>query len=100
MKGTLLAIGTEWLVIAAQGEPQVLAAALLRIVAAISAAASAVGFLFLVRRLCWGVREWIASVRRRERTESSMVELMREQSDVDPFARQQLWSAAAALFSC
>ena len=62
--------------------------------------ASASGFLFLVWRLSWGVRLFIASCTRREQTERKIYEIFREYMDNQRLLNEQAWTASSALSPC
>ncbi len=61
---------------------------------------SSVAFLFLVRRLCWGIRQMVAASLQRERTQKKIVEVVREYIEAERLGAEQLWSASSALSPC
>ncbi len=74
--------------------------ALLEVMAALTLLTSAGGFLFLVWRLSWGVRQFIASCTQREQTERRIYEIFREYMDNQRLFNEQVWSASSALSPC
>jgi hypothetical protein len=74
--------------------------ALLEAMAGLALLASAGGFLFLVWRVSWGVRQFIASCTQREQTERRIYEVFREYMDNQRLFNEQLWSASSALSPC
>ncbi len=59
-----------------------------------------VGFLFLAWRISWGVQQFIATCRQRQKTEARLVEMFRDYVEVQRATSEQLWSASAALSPC
>ena len=76
------------------------ARAFLEAVAGVALLASASGFLFLVWRVSWGLRLFIASCRQREQTELKIYEIFREYMDNQRLLNEQVWTASSALSPC
>ena len=74
--------------------------AFLEVMAGLALLASAGGFLFLVRHLCWAVQRVVDSCAARERTEQHIYEIFREYMDNERLFNQQIWSASSALSPC
>jgi hypothetical protein len=74
--------------------------AFLETMAGLALLASASGFLFLVWRLSWGVRQFIASCTQRQQTEQRIYEIFREYMDNQRLFNEQVWSASSALSPC
>jgi len=65
--------------------------------------AVAIGFLFLVSRLNWAAREFVATCRERQRAHKKLVEMLHqqlEQMENQDLGVDQLWSASSALSAC
>jgi len=64
----------------------------------------AVGFLMLMSRLSWAVRELVLVCRERQRAHDRLLEMMQEHLQEHPERGEptldQIWSASAALGSC
>ncbi len=93
----------DWAVAAAGGSgisPRLSTRALLEVMAALTLLMTASGFLFLVWRLSWGVRQFIASCAQREQTERRIYEIFREYMDNQRLFNEQVWSASSALSPC
>jgi len=76
------------------------AAAFLEAMAGVALLASATGFLFLVWRVSWGLRLFIASCAQREQTEQKIYEIFREYMDNQRLFNEQVWTASSALSPC
>ncbi len=74
--------------------------AFLEAMAGLALLASASGFLFLVWRVSWGVRQLIASCAQREQTEQRIYEIFREYMDNQRLFNEQVWTASSALSPC
>jgi hypothetical protein len=74
--------------------------AFLEAMAGVALLTSASGFLFLVWRVSWGVRQFIASCTQREQTEQRIYEIFREYMDNQRLFNEQVWSASSALSPC
>jgi len=63
----------------------------------------AIGFLFLVSRLSWAAREFVATCRERQKAHRKLVEMLHqhlEQMENQDLGVDQLWSASSALSAC
>jgi hypothetical protein len=60
----------------------------------------AVGFLFLVGRISWAAREFVATCRERQRTHRRLVEMLHDHLENQQLGVEQLWSASSALSAC
>lgn len=60
----------------------------------------AVGFLFLVGRVSWAAREFVATCRERQRTHRKLVEILHDHLENQQLGVDQLWSASSALSAC
>ena len=61
------------------------------------------GFLYLVARLSWAARQFVATCRERQQTERKMIEMLREylsQPASDPSEVAQMWAASASMAVC
>ena len=72
-------------------------------VVVLAVVAVAIGFLFLVSRLSWAAREFVATCRERQRAHRKLVEMLHqhlEQMENQDLGVDQLWSASSALSAC
>ena len=76
------------------------ARAFLEAMAGVALLAGASGFLFLVWRVSWGLRLFIASCAQREQTERKIYEIFREYMDNQRLFSEQVWTASSALSPC
>lgn len=74
--------------------------AFLEAMAGLALLASASGFLFLVWRVSWGVRQFVTSCTQRQHTEQRIYEIFREYMDNQRLFNEQVWSASSALSPC
>ena len=61
------------------------------------------GFLFLVGRVSWAVREYVLTCRERQRAHRKLMEMLHQQVERlenEALGVDQLWSASAALSAC
>ena len=64
---------------------------------------STLGFLFLVGRVSWAVREYVVTCRERQRAHRKLMEMLHrqvERLENEALGVDQLWSASAALSAC
>ncbi|HEV2177368.1 MAG TPA: hypothetical protein VGW33_09225 [Terriglobia bacterium] len=71
--------------------------ALAKVVAILAAAA---GFLFLVARVSWAARQFVATCQERQQAQRKMVEMLREYLGQQPADLEQMWSASTAMAVC
>jgi xanthine/uracil permease len=72
-------------------------------VAVLGVVVTAIGFLFLVSRLSWAAREFVATCRERQKAHRKLVEMLHqhlEQMENQDLGVEQLWSASSALSAC
>ena len=75
-------------------------ATLVALVEVLGIVAVAAGFLFLAGRVAWGVQQFVATCRERQRAQGRMVEMLREYLEQSQTSVEQLWSASGALSVC
>ena len=90
----------DWVVGVARISDRFSTHAFLEAMEGVALLASASGFLFLVWRVWWGVRLFIACCTQRERTEQRIYEVFREYMDNQRLFNEQVWTASSALSPC
>jgi hypothetical protein len=97
---TVLSGISDWAVEAGGIVDQFSTRAFLEAMGGLALLASASGFLYLVWRVSWGVKQFIASCTQREQTEQKIYEIFREYMDNQRLFNEQVWTASSALSPC
>jgi hypothetical protein len=90
----------DWVVGVADISSRFSAQTFLEAMVGVALLASASGFLFLVWRVSWGLRLFVASCTQREQTEQKIYEIFREYMDNQRLFNEQVWTASSALSPC